>query len=265
MEVFCRAPHGVTLGYEYQGEELVPVLSEWACDWEKSHQSEFVDGLIEFSREAIKTLNDLEISGNWKDYNLLICDYVNGMTDKSINDYIGEVVHDSGENYIETKYAPILSGSDLRIISQVGEQEFIKKFYKGCNYALSIKRTGTVFVDCDKYMCNYEAREKKRILLYTAGKQGKKYYNILNKIEGIEVVAWTDMHAAKIRQEGFQVLDIKDAIEKDRDCILVPMQTSSKYYKDIVCFLRNIGLQDEIIGEDDIFSVLLKLKQEAYE
>ena len=73
VEVFCRAPHGVTEGYTVQDDKVVPILREGDCAWSKNHQSEYVKGVMDYTIEMIRQLDRLRIEIDWREYNSDIC------------------------------------------------------------------------------------------------------------------------------------------------------------------------------------------------
>ncbi len=272
MEVFCRAPHGVTKGYEMIDGQIVPIVGEWNNNLENNQQKEFEKGVTDYTAELLKVLNDLGITGCWKEYNAIICEYINSMKDKTLNDYIGDIIHDSGEKENEEKYSPVLTKEDLDRIGLIGEVVFKSKYYTGANYDLSLRRTNVLinevgFSQFEQYNTFVGDVTKKRILLYTAGKQGKKYYELLKNLKDIEIVGWTDIKAEEYKKTGLPVINIKDVASIDRDYVLVPMHREGAPFKNIVTFLKNIGFEDIYLSEEDIceyiYSVISKTNERS--
>ena len=52
-------------------------------------------------------------------------------------------------------------------------------------------------------------------------------------------------------------MDIEDVWGLNWDYFVIPMSKTGKMFKSIVNFLSNIGVRDNILGEEDIYSVLL--------
>ena len=182
------------------------------------------------------------------------------MSDRILNDYIGDIIHDSGDNDNEMQYAPELSKKDIDIIVSKGEKIFEKKYYTGCNLSLSMKRLIEPIICDDKVVVSSldtNIMKKIKIILYTAGRNGRKYLEVFNKREDIDIIGWTDLRAEKYREGGMPVMDIEDVWGLNWDYFVIPMSKTGKMFKSIVNFLSNIGVRDNILGEEDIYSVLL--------
>jgi len=232
IEVLCRAPHGQTLGYELVGEEWKAVLDN--CVWNEEEQKEYnryLDSILEVSKFAIDKKN---INYKALCYELLRLLFVN--PDKDVADFVGEIHHSSSNDEM-AKFAPLYSKDELIAIHVSG----IKKYY-GDNIEYSLKRLPKAkqieyeneMIEWYKEIINKKSlttQKIKKVIIYGAGKNGKKVFEKLARNDNYQIISWVDQTYEKMHKRGYPIESLKDAIKKEHDYIYVTVLSKPEIVK----------------------------------
>jgi predicted HAD superfamily hydrolase len=232
IEVLCRAPHGQTLGYELVNGVWKAVLDN--CVWnEKEHREyrRYLDSILEVSKFAINKKN---INYKALCYELLRLLFVN--PDKDVADFIGEI-HHSGNNDEMAKFAPLYSKDDLVDIHISGTKK-----YHGENFEYSLKRLPrekqieyeNEMIEWYKEIINEKSiptQKIKKVIIYGAGKNGKKIFEKLARNDNYEIISWVDQNYEKMQTRGYPIEPLKDAIKKDYDYLWVTVLAKKEIVK----------------------------------
>lgn len=238
-EAFCRAPHGITVGYEKKNGKVVPILNEMETPLLKScGYEEYMDGVQAFAEAFAGIMEETGFHIAMEKVYTKLYGYLCDSPDKEILNFIGELPMEiTGRGEKAVKLAPVLSDEEIEEIFLVRTYEPLDFFYKGSNLECSVRRCSEEQKQkinfCrqhrddrignaarKKYHASHPPYLKKpphmkeRIALYAAGTWGQYYYWKLMDTCGVEVVAWVDKEYEKYRSDGLEV----DGIEKLNEC-----------------------------------------------
>lgn len=229
-EAFCRAPHGMTVGYEKREGKVFPILDEAetpllkACGYE-----EYMDGVRDFARALIELADGACFPVAMEKVYIKLYGYLCDFPDKEILNFIGELPMEiTGRGEKVVKLAPVLSDEEIEKIFLVRTYEPLDVFYKGSNLECSVRRCTEEQKEkirfCRQHLYDrtgnaarkkYHASQppflkkpphmKERVVLYAAGVWGQHYYWKLMDTCEVEVVAWVDQNYEKYRLAGLEV------------------------------------------------------------
>ena len=181
IEAFCRAPHGVTLGYKKCDDRIVPVLDESGqSDNGKAGIGEFINGACKYAEDVL--CNDGEDqSAFWLSDHCMR----KSVSDPGIElaNVIGDIPHD--ENNEDGKYAPGLSKEEIHQIETKRTVEPLSDYYRGVNLQYSYKRLSdedrSWLRKCKEDYLNGPIPEKDpnaiKICIYAFGVYGQELYH----------------------------------------------------------------------------------------
>lgn len=87
-----------------------------------------------------------------------------------------------------------------------------------------------------------------RVIIYGAGKAGKRIFNDYNNDEKYDIIAWTDINYEEYAKQGLPVSSINDAIKKKYDYIVIAM-VNKIAISSAKCILKELDVPDEKIIE----------------
>ena len=237
-EVFCRAPHGATIGYK-EGEHICPVMHPIdESVWHMAGLDEYIRG-IKLSCSLLASFGSIFELLNGTEISETAVEYCQKTEDKDVLRFLGEIPHCENIESEKTVYAPPLSKKDIFDIYMWRTIEPLDTFYNGVNLNMSLRRTNKkwqnrkVFFEKHylsaiglcihriKIGCVKRSETKKKIVIYAAGRNGKALYAHLKAHPNYKVVAWTDIDFNKYIKHKYPVIECKEAIKKEFDTIII--------------------------------------------
>lgn len=251
LEVFCRAPHGGVIGYERNDEKISPVLQ--AVDdtvWEKSGLYEYIDGVLDFVRLYNEEMNILRLKINFSKIGQFVINYCEFTPDLLTVQVIGDFPHGRVNCNEITGYAPALSDFDIKNLYSQCEDENINDYYKGADIEYSMKRMSDeqkelmAQLEKEKVVHSLNSENRKKIIVYAAGKYGKEaVYRILHSNDKC-LVGWTDINYQAYNDKQVESLSILKT--RKYDCILIAVASKGLFEK-IRNMLISIGIDEKCI------------------
>lgn len=275
LEVFARAPHGATIGYQVKGDWVEPILDSVSAKlWAKSGIEEYVHGVTWFAKEFAKVSKEMP----WMKKELmklgqLVEQQINDSRDEKLLDFIGDMPHNSTKDDTLYAYAPKLTQKDIFRIFMWRTSEEIREVYSGNEFAVSQYRMTTNqikkreflqrkyygmigrFLHKCKHFCEVKRKipSYEKIVIYAAGQEGQRLYNYITYQTRSQVVAWTDINYKTLQQKGFPVIGLNEALEKEHDVLVLAVMN------DVMCeairqMLISLGEKSErIIQLEDFY------------
>lgn len=252
IELLGRAPHGKTVGYRKDGQTYIPILVGTGNVSES--YKKYMDAAIDAAYKlCIYEKNKKEI-----DFRKIIAQ----IKDKSLRSlkiesavFLGNIIQGDGEND-EREFAPKLSPEEyLRII--YGREE-----YAGYSLLISKARMSKEEQDaCDVMEKDYLNRIKRdsfhsydksktNIIIYGAGKIGKKIIGKCTERAEINVLSWVDLNYERCLKKGYPVSCIGDALSMEYDLWVISIGGKNEHVKP---FLAECGVDErKIVYWDEI-------------
>lgn len=268
IELFCRAPHGATLAYEFEGDEAKPVIKE--IDeriWKNSHLDDYIEGVCDWTKEVCMLDKSLLDRISWNAVSDVSLKYIVETSNMEILDFLGELPHDE-LNYNDEKYAPVLSNRDLFLNYYVRTSEDENTYYDGTDLQMSLRRATDFQRKLVRwYNLKYDSKigdmlrpqkikvpylKNKRVVVYGAGKIGEDAYRALHGIQKVKVVGWIDKNDVQYVARGLNVISIERLRALEYDLIVIALsgnRENNKTIKEVYDFLCNIGVPEEKIVE----------------
>lgn len=239
VELFCRAPHGATIGYYLDGGVVKPRLN--SCKegiWRQAGLYDYISGVESFSKLLSQWIFLIEENSG---SNLVeaALDYCRKSPDEETLNFLGNFPHSDSVYEDNIIFAPKLSSHDIFNIYMWRTIEPIDVYYQGCNIAMSLMRT-------DKKQLNYKAflekqyckmlgriihkikigrlwakGKQKRIIIYAAGQYGRALHHHLMVHPDFKVSAWTDINYEKLSEKRLPVISLREALRKPYDYIVI--------------------------------------------
>lgn len=280
VEVICRAPHGPTMGYIKNNQEIFPQIQKVDDKlWEESGLLEYIHGVELYTEKVIGIILKLNI---WLDNRYLvkqIIEYISNNPDKQILSFLANMPHNNGYNDEQNVYAPGLSRKDLFNLFMWRTNEPLCDFYHGVNY----KYSELLFTEKDKkivsfYKQNYYRlfgriihkykgwlrwhksglkTERKRVVVYAAGAMGQKIYHFICGEADYKVIAWVDKEYQLYRKQRYPVSGL-DSIERKKFDIVVIAIKNAQTVREVKGILINRGVIPEKIYDADSFCAMLE-------
>ena len=249
VELFVRAPHGQTLGYR-QGErgEWIPVLDGNNQEYDNEGYTEYMDGVLDFTQHMCKYwwCQGEELT----DISLAYVDHLCRDPEPEVQDFIGDLsFSQSGTEAGLNLYAPGLTDEQLRqlYLYKIPQEEW----YPGYNLGFSLLRLTPEQREKAEYYKSLNmsgigsrqyARELKgNIVLYGAGKRGRKVLQKLLKNQDIRVVLWADKNYVSCAAAEMEISSPSRIMETDFDCVLIGV-ASDKLAREIRQELMELGV-----------------------
>ncbi|MGB4661424.1 MAG: hypothetical protein WBI07_19790 [Mobilitalea sp.] len=236
IEMFARAPHGQTIGYQEDNGKIVPVFNDMESKALIEHGfREYFDGVKKFTETILSLMEYNSVKADKVDIILRYMEYITRRPDKKVMDFIGGMPNSvTGREREVVEYAPILSNKVIRALYLTRVEESIETYYKGTALEYSVLRSGEkTKKKIDFYKKNYnkllgkvsrlpKAWKRKyqyqdhekifpygifsgRIVVYAAGKIGKKIYKEIEHRTGCSVVQWVDVKYEEYSKIGLPV------------------------------------------------------------
>ena len=249
IEVLCRAPHGVTKGYEKINEVWEPILDRnYKVMDNPSYYYEYVDFLEKIVDELISYEKKFNFDLNLYRVKDSVINNIFGCPSREIVEFLGEIRHEKDNNE-ESKFAPLISAEEAKYyLSNI-------KDYNGAFFDFSVMR----LPDNERSMIEYERKNGgyiqlqnysflngKRIVLYGAGERGTRLYNELKKSETINIISWVDIDYLEKKKNGMDVVSLNDIKLLQYDYLIITIAADFEIIKD---YLIECGIpQNKIIS-----------------
>lgn len=256
VEMMFRAPHGQTIGYRQDGKKIEPIFDSFENIGLKEHGFDELRKAIELfvgqMIEVEKNNGDLLISMEIVEAYLR---YVSSRPDKETLEYFATFPNnETGQRESIVEYAPRLTKEDiLNIFLRKMYWEPLNKYYKGTNIDYSLLRCSKedreLVKKCrQEYHSEWGIRERtlknsveqelvkkygraayypcelleKEIILYGAGKFGKKLHDRIIAYGKSKIVKWVDKNASEKQIEiSDEVMPVENIMDIDFDQIVI--------------------------------------------
>lgn len=239
VELFCRAPHGATIGYDIDNGIVTPLLKETHEDmWNKAGLFDYFNG-VELFADVISEW-DLDFRGHGvRKLTETALDCCRSPENKDILQFLGDFPHCDGINEENTTFAPKLKARDIFNLYMWRTVEDLDTFYQGSNLPISLMRTdeknlklklffdkhydkilGTV-IHRIKLRSVFPKRNKVRVIIYAAGKNGRALYQHLLAHPDFKIAGWTDIEYERYASSGYPVISCEEALNKLFDYIVI--------------------------------------------
>lgn len=274
IELLCRAPYGVTLDYKSAKNRLMPILDKNRNSLLNMQRlEEYAVGVALFTQNMVS-----------KQQGAIRCDYPEisykrllemiKSPHRDLTDFFGDFPHGNQE---DSKYAPILRKKDIFMIYLWRTNEDIYFFYTGTDLNFSYLRMKSNDIKWMQRCCKWYdsiageiihkfkhrkhrgSGKGKRIIIYAAGKNGKRLYDVNKQIIGCEVKAWVDIAYDNHFNYEFPIVSLKEALNNEYDHFVVTISV-----KTIKNLLIAAGVQeDKIMSASDFYSTYLEYDNEG--
>lgn len=262
MEHVFRAPHEVTIGYKNDNGTIIPILDGSNNLKDNTYQSinDFNNGILNFIREV----SNNKLIFNKVDFISDVClrymHVLNESDERGIVDYFGDLNFSSNENDSDIFYAPILSDNDLKQYINNNFEKFegyqgesIEYSLRRCNeYQLNLlKKAKNELTEKIKAYIGNISPNKKTIIVYGAGKRGKRLVTHIVNNEAFNIAAWTDMNYLSLSELPLISIDKSIGLEFDYIVITIKNKNSLKAAK---MLLTSKGIDKEKIIDLEEFT-----------
>lgn len=239
VELFCRAPHGATIGYDLDNGKVKPFLKETSEDmWSKAGLFDYFYGVELFADVMSEWDLDLgtDSERNLTEAALECCRTPNN---KDVLQFLGDFPHCDGINEENNTFAPKLTARDIFNLYMWRTVEKLDTFYQGSNLPMSLMRTDEKYlklkVFLDKHYNKalgtmihkikigrvFSKKKKIKVIIYAAGQLGKALQQHLLVHPDFKVVAWTDIEYEKLARNGYPVISCDEALDRAYDYIII--------------------------------------------
>lgn len=89
-------------------------------------------------------------------------------------------------------------------------------------------------------------KDAEKVVIYGAGKIGKKTFNELNKSNDTYISAWTDIEFERYKKQGLPVTSVNEAIGSNYDYIIIAIKNTMAV-KSAKCILTELGVDESKI------------------
>lgn len=260
IEVLCGAPHGQTIGYEYNNNSWVPLFGEDEGQKLVAYGfADYIKGIETYTREFAAWFPNRPVQLQNLGILELYFNHVAEARNQKLYDYVADMPYGiTGQEKVVTSFAPLLSDKQLSQIYFWHKGEPIKKYYAGYSLEFSLVRLSDeqkkklqfyekhsedtivkwlrkrIFRPKTKVCSHRYELIADRIVLYGAGKKGRQLYQqlTLGKQYHAEIIMWVDKDYQKHREDK---LDVQP-----------PENISGTDYKQIVIAVASKKMADEI-------------------
>lgn len=267
MEMFCRAPHGQTKGYEKRGGKIVPVFRDGDEKELEAHgYLDFVKGAEMFTQNFIRLLPDIQYENRIALTLTYLKDITRTPSGEVLEYFAGMPNGVTGRERKIEEYAPKLSRKELKLLYLIRTREPIEYFYKYSRLDYSLLRCDKKDVKyiefCKNNHDNFIGKfarinkgiklkpEKKfgraagfpceilerNIILYGGGKFGCDLRKKIIRKNNINIVQWVDKSFKDCRANGL-------------DEVISPDQIGKVPYEQVVIAVLNAKIAVEIKQE----------------
>lgn len=246
IELLGRAPHGKTVGYRKDGQTYIPILVG------TGNMSESYKKYMDAAIDAAKKLCIYEKNKKEIDFRKIIAQ----IKDKSLRSlkiesavFYGNIIQGDGEND-EQAFAPKLSPRKyLNIV-------YGREKYKGYSLFISKARMSQdELLTCDvlekeyldsikKNMRHAYDKTKTNIVIYGAGKIGKRVLGKYSEKTEINVLSWVDLNSERYIKGGYPVSSIDEALNMEYDLWIISVGGKNEHIKP---FLVECGVNERKI------------------
>ncbi len=273
IEIFGRAPHGVTKGYEEVNYHMVPILDKGMDEcFKKSVLYNYARGVELFSQVMAQTLclDDNICGGNNLSFQLL--NYCQSNPHPVIVEFLSDIPHSNDCNESNV-YAPQLNPRDLFNILMCNTDRKSNICYKGVNLDYSLRRLS----EKDKSKVEFYKRhyysifgrlihrwisikehgwhlpgQHKAVIIYGAGEAGTKLYDYIRYNTNCTIAGWTDIITERYQKEGKPVKDISIVIGYNFDFCVIAI-SNKLILTGVKRLLTEMGVAYEKIMDRDEF------------
>lgn len=260
IEVLCGAPHGQTIGYEYNNSSWVPLFGEDEGQKLVAYGfADYIKGIETYTREFAAWFPNRPVQLQNLGILELYFNHVAEARNQKLYDYVADMPYGiTGQEKVVTSFAPLLSDKQLSQIYFWHKGEPIKKYYAGYSLEFSLVRLSDeqkkklqfyekhsedtivkwlrkrIFRPKTKVCSHRYELIADRIVLYGAGKKGRQLYQqlTLGKQYHAEIIMWVDKDYQKHREDK---LDVQP-----------PENISGTDYKQIVIAVASKKMAEEI-------------------
>lgn len=273
IEIFGRAPHGVTKGYEKVNHHMVPIIDKEMDEcFKKSVLQDYTKGVELFSKVMAQTLcidDNIFISN---DLSFQLLNYCKNKPHQSIVEFLADIPHSNNCNESNV-YAPKIKQKDLFHILMYNTGQKSNVYYEGVNLDYSLRRLS----EKDKrkvefYKTHHFSRygrlihkwksikdhgwrlpgKSKKVIIYGAGEAGTELYNYIKINTNCIIMGWTDIEVERCKKQGKPVDDIPTVIGCDFDFCVIAIWNKS-VLSGVKSLLIEMGVAIEKIMDRDEF------------
>ncbi len=272
IEIFARAPHGVTKGYEQREHHIVPILDkENEEGLKKSGLQKYANGVAMFSKEMTRILNiDNIYMGNDLSFRLL--KYCQNSPHSSIVELLSEIPH-SDNSKESNMYAPKLGKRDLFHIFMWNTDQKESTGYQGTNLDYSLRRLSKKDKRKVEFYKKHDSSiygklihrwksvkehgwnlpgQHKKVVIYGAGIAGTKLYNNIKYNTNCIIVGWTDINIESYQKQGKPVVEPSVVLGCEFDLCVIAISKKSTLLG-VKHLLMEMGVSGEKIVDRDEF------------
>lgn len=255
VETITRAPHGQTLGYcQDEKGTWIPILNEDGQKHIDKQYEEYMNGILDFTREVCKYW--LFQGEDLSELSLAYIDHISIDPEPEIQDFIGDLdFSQQGTKSGLNSYAPKLTEEQLRQLYLYKAP--MENWYPGHNLTFSLLRLTpeqrekaeyykSLNTPCIERHQEYAREVKGNIVLYGAGKRGRKVFQKLLKNQNVRVVLWADKNYASCAVAEMEISPPTRIMETDFDCLLIGV-AGDKLVQEIRQELMELGVPMEKI------------------
>lgn len=245
LEPFARAPHGTTLGYKCESENVEPIIAETNQKiWEQAGLKGYNQGVELFSEALTNILKKMQLSGDNPSIAIWLVDYLKHCTDSELSEFIGEIPHNNTIEDTKSVFAPKLNAKDIFLLYMWRTSEDMSVYYKGTNYQMSLARLNPnekslisffeknyyKFLGRFLHKIKYVFAKKiklpsyKKIVIYAAGQAGRRLYNYIKYETTSRIVGWTDIQYEAYQNQGYPVVSLQDVLKTEYDVIVIAIE-----------------------------------------
>lgn len=272
VEMICRAAHGQTEGYYVNENKFVPILKDKEGAAIIAHgYKEYVAGIEKFANDYQRIVHQNRMLGVNLELLLSYTAYCVHRPDKSLLDFFADMPNSvTGREDHIVSFAPKLSKNDIRNIYLFRTTEPIEYYYSGTDLEYSIlrctdmqkKKIAFYQANKNKIIERFNRLVKKKlpiriqkhdledfpyavlgrhIVLYGAGKFGKKMYTALLHSPDNEVVLWVDKNYQALGETAMPISNINNIEAVSYDKIVIAVMS-----KDIALSIKNMLMEKGI-------------------
>lgn len=266
IELFCRAPHGATIGYKFVQDKAIPVIKEIDKKiWLDAQLDEYIKGVCEWTENVCCLDMKVRERINWNAVSDAALKFVIQTKNEELLDFLGNLPHDEME-YSDMKYAPLLSDRDIYLNYFKRTYKMADTYYSGADINMSLRRATDSQIKRAKWFCkHYDSvigklihlkkiripiLENRRVIVYGAGKIGEDVYKFLHGVKKCKVVAWVDKNDDKCVSRGLNVIPIEKLQYIEYDMLIIALAGSREQNRTLIeisDFLNNIGITNDKI------------------
>lgn len=246
IELFGRAPHGKTIGYSKDGQTFIPILvgNGNMSESYKIYMDETIEAANKFClyEKNIKEIDFRKVIFKLKDKGL-------GLLKKENAVFYGNIIQGDGEND-ERVFAPQLS--PVKYLNIV----YGREKYKGYSLLISKARMS----EDEQHTCDVLEKEyldsiknnslhaydktKTNMIIYGAGKIGKRVLGKYTEKTEINVLSWVDLNSERYKKSGYPVSSIDEALNMEYDLWVISIGGKNEHIKP---FLVECGVNERKI------------------